>query len=152
MTTPSAVHGTFVLVRQYPVPPSKVFHALSDPEAKGAWFAPPPGWDRIERQMDFSVGGRELSEVKSADGVTHRFVARYYDIVPDARVVFAYEMYLDDRRISVSVATMELEAVDGGTQLTLTEQGVFLDGADDVAAREAGTVGLLDALGRAVTG
>ena len=57
-----------------------------------------------------------------------------------------YEMYLDDARISVSVATVVLEAVGDGTKLTLTEQGVFLDGLDSPAEREHGTGELLNTL------
>ncbi len=55
-------------------------------------------------------------------------------------------MYRDDARISVSVATVEFEAAGGGTKLTITEQGVFLDGLDTPAAREHGTGELLDTL------
>ena len=78
------------------------------------------------------------------------FDARYYDIVPNERIVYAYEMYLDDKRISVSVATFELKADGGRTRLTLTEQGVYLDGFDNGAQREEGTRELLDALGESL--
>ncbi len=59
-----------------------------------------------------------------------------------------YEMYLDDARISVSVATVVLEAAGEGTKLTMTEQGVFLDGLDNPAEREHGTGEMLDTLAR----
>ena len=48
-------------------------------------------------------------------------------------------MHLDQRRISVSLATIEFEPAGDGTRLILTEQGVYLDGADQPAAREQGT-------------
>ena len=57
-----------------------------------------------------------------------------------------YEIYRDDARISVSVATIEFEAAGTGTKLTMTEQGVFLDGLDTPAEREHGTRELLDTL------
>jgi uncharacterized protein YndB with AHSA1/START domain len=72
----------------------------------------------------------------------------FYDIVPDRRIVYAYDMHLDQRRISVSLATIEFLAVAGGTRLVLTEQGVFLDGYDDIAGREEGTRIGLDNLER----
>ena len=56
-------------------------------------------------------------------------------------------MYLDDKKISVSLATFELKAEDGKTTLAVTEQGAFLDGYDDAGSREQGTRHLLDALG-----
>ena len=36
--------------------------------------------------------------------------ARYQDIVPNERIIYSYDMHLDDKRISVSLATVELEA------------------------------------------
>ena len=73
--------------------------------------------------------------------------ARYHDIVPDQRIVYAYDMYLDQTRISVSLATVELQPVGNGTRLLFTEQGAFLDGHDQPQYREQGTGDLLDALG-----
>jgi hypothetical protein len=62
--------------------------------------------------------------------------------------VWSYEMHLDGRRISVSLATIEISSVPGGARLVLTEQGAYLDGLDTSAQREAGTVDLLDDLGK----
>ena len=53
----------------------------------------------------------------------------------------------DESRISVSLATVELKPKDAGTRLIYTEQGAFLDGYDNPAQREHGTIELLDALG-----
>ena len=50
--------------------------------------------------------------------------------------------------MSVSVATVEMEPRGSSTKLTYTEQAAFLDDLDTVAAREEGTAGLLDSLGR----
>ncbi len=71
----------------------------------------------------------------------------YADIVPAQRIVHTYDMHRNNARISVSVATIEFEAVGDTTRLTLTEQGVYLDGLDAPAEREHGTKALLDALG-----
>jgi hypothetical protein len=56
-------------------------------------------------------------------------------------------MHLDDKKISVSLATMQLMSEDGGTKLMVAEQGAFLDGYDDAGAREHGTGYLLERLG-----
>jgi uncharacterized protein YndB with AHSA1/START domain len=68
--------------------------------------------------------------------------------VPDERIVYAYDMHLDDRRISVSLATVELKAARAGARLIFTEQGAFLDGLDTPEQREQGTGSLLDALAK----
>jgi hypothetical protein len=59
-------------------------------------------------------------------------------------------MYLDERKISVSLASFELKSAATGTRLVLTEQGAFLDGHDDAGSRERGSAHLLDALGRSL--
>ena len=48
------------------------------------------------------------------------------------------------------MATIELTPADQGTMLTVTEQGVFLDGLDTVAQREHGTRVLIEQLADSV--
>ena len=148
MSDRSVTHHTFSLERTYDAPPAEVFGAFADAEAKSRWFVAPEGWEEtVPHELDFRVGGREVNASADSDGVVHAYEARYYDIVPDARIVYAYEMQLDDVRISISLATIEVEPDGDRTHFTLTEQGAFLDGYDDVSRREQGTHGLLDALG-----
>ena len=59
-------------------------------------------------------------------------------------------MHLDDKKISVSLATMQLKAEGAETTLMVTEQGAFLDGYDDAGSREQGTGLLLDAIGESL--
>ena len=97
--------------------------------------------------MDFRVGGRETNRGGPSGGPIHAFDAVYQDIVPNERIIFSYDMHLDDTRISVSLATVQIEPAGRGTHLTFTEQGAFLDAWDDVASRERGSRELMDALG-----
>jgi uncharacterized protein YndB with AHSA1/START domain len=143
----SVTHTTFVIERTYDVPASRVFAAFADPTIKQRWFSGPPEWGPNEREMDFRVGGREVNRGGPPEGPIHAFEARYYDIVPDQRIIFGYDMHLNETRISVSLATVELKPSGSGTTLTFTEQGAFLDGFDDPGGRERGTIELLDALG-----
>jgi uncharacterized protein YndB with AHSA1/START domain len=144
MSERSVAHATFVIERDYPAAPARVFQAFSDPEAKRQWFGGP---GETRGQMDFRTGGRDVASGTFPDGTTHRFDALYYDIVPGERIVFSYDMHIDQRRISVSLATVEITPQGSGSRLTFTEQGVFLDGYDDAGSRERGTIELLDALG-----
>jgi uncharacterized protein YndB with AHSA1/START domain len=148
MTQRSALHNTFTITRVYDAPPSRVFAAFADPRAKAKWFSPPPDWVDVKQSVEFRVGGREHSSARDSSGVKHVFDSIYYDIVPDARIVYAYDMHLNEKRISVSLTTIDLQAETGGrTKLTFTEQGVYLDGYDDAKAREDGTAWLLGKLG-----
>jgi uncharacterized protein YndB with AHSA1/START domain len=146
MSERSVEHATFVVERTYDASPARVFAAWADPAAKGRWFGDPdqgPG----EFELDFRVGGREFNRGTAPNGQAYTFEAHYQDIVSDERMVYSYEMHLDDKRISVSLGTVELKPAEAGTRLVYTEQGAFLDGLDTPAQREQGTGGLLDALG-----
>jgi uncharacterized protein YndB with AHSA1/START domain len=50
----------------------------------------------------------------------------------------------------VSLATIELAAVEGGTELTLTHQGVYLEGADGPEMRKGGWEHLLGKLAKEI--
>jgi len=143
----SVVHASFSLSRVYGAAPATVFRALTDEAAKARWFSGGDGYTVLERATDIRPGGRERLQGRWANGLVSTFDAVYFDVVPDARLVYAYEMHLDDRKISVSLATMELKPEGTGTRLTVTEQGSFLDGYDDAGSREHGTGHLLDRLG-----
>jgi uncharacterized protein YndB with AHSA1/START domain len=128
-----------------------VWTALTDQAAKAKWFGPPPGeCDLLERHMDVREGGRELSKGRWKSGMVSTFDAIYHDVVPQERLVYSYVMHLNDKKISVSLATMQLKGQDGGTTLMVTEQGAFLDGYDDAGFREHGTGYLLDRLGESL--
>jgi uncharacterized protein YndB with AHSA1/START domain len=147
-TARSVVHAMFHLERTYDAPVARVWTAITDEAAKSKWFGGGHGrWVLLERHMDVRVGGRERVKGRWESGVVSTFDATYHDIVPNERLVYTYEMHLDDNKISVSLATMQLTAQGAKTTLKVTEQGAFLDGYDDAGSRQHGTGQLLDALG-----
>lgn len=146
----STHHATFVIERAFSFAPSVVFAAWADPVAKARWFAGPAPWRQLNRDFDFRVGGHEGLSGKWPGGRVSIFKSSYHDIVPDERIVYAYDMRLNETHISVSLATVEFKAEGTGTLLIITEQGVFLDGYDDAGSREKGTRGLLDQLDAAL--
>jgi uncharacterized protein YndB with AHSA1/START domain len=153
MTERSAQHGSFTIERKLNVAPTKVYTAWSTLEGKSRWFTAPSGeWQQQLREFDFRVGGRERLVGRWKSGMVTDFRCQYLDIVPQQRIVYTYDMHVDERRISISLATIEFKPADGGTQLIVTEQGVFLDGYDDVGSREKGTGSLMDNLERALRG
>jgi uncharacterized protein YndB with AHSA1/START domain len=152
MTDRSVIHDTFSIERTYPAAPARVFAAFASAEAKDAWgdtgALEPAEGDAAINEFDFRPGGRERFGVRF-EGRTLLYDAMYYDIVPDQRIVYSYEMYADRARISVSVATIEFAKSGDGTALTWTEQGAYLDGIDGAQApelRKGGTAEMLDGL------
>ena len=150
MSERSTHHATFVIERTYAASLARVFAAWAEPEAKARWFAGPDDWNKGEHELDFRVGGRERVSGGPPGGPVHSYEARYQDIVPNERIVSTYAMHVDDKRISVSLATVEFKPAGAGTLLIYTEQAVFLDGADTSAGREEGTRTLLDKLDAAL--
>ena len=154
MTDRPVIHDTFEIERTYPASPSRVFAAFASKEAKEAWGdtgdLSEPGPDAGETEFDFRIGGHERHGF-GYQAISYRYDACFYDIVPDQRIIYSYEMYADGARISVSVATIEFAATAEGTALAWTEQGAYLDGFDGAEApqfRREGTAEMLDGLAK----
>jgi uncharacterized protein YndB with AHSA1/START domain len=154
MTERLVIHDTFAIERTYPAPASRVFAAFASKEAKDAWGdtgdLTEPGADAGGTEFDFRIGGHEHFGF-GYQGISYRYDARYYDIAPDQRIIYSYEMHADGARISVSVATIEFVQAADGTALTWTEQGAYLDGFDGAEApqlRREGVSEMLDGLAK----
>ncbi len=59
--------------------------------------------------------------------------------MPEQRIVYTYDLYHNGNKLSVSLATIPFKPVGKAMLLSVTEQGVFLDGYDDAGSRERGT-------------
>jgi uncharacterized protein YndB with AHSA1/START domain len=141
------VHNTFVVERSYPSSPAQIFAAFADPVLKAKWFAGPPGTTAHDKSMDFRVGGSETVRTVFPDGKESRFACRYCEIVPDRRIVYTYEMWINGEYLSVSIATIEIVPEPKRTRLVITEAGAFFGSQDDADSRRLGTEWLIDKLG-----
>ena len=141
MKTPPAIHGSFSIERIYPAAPEKVFAAWGDIEAKANWFIGPDGWTLVHRSQDFRVGGHEVLRGRFEVGMETSYLATFFEIVPNRRIVYVYDMHLDDQHYSLSLATVEFEARGDETRMRFHEQIVFLNGTaaeEGTFAREVG--------------
>jgi uncharacterized protein YndB with AHSA1/START domain len=146
MSDHSVAHGTFVVERTYNHPVAKVWAAWSDPNQKAKWFG--ASSEGMPAQVfDFAPGGRESRKGDIPNGPSFAFDVLYQDIVPNSRIVYNYDMHMNGKKISVSLAAIEFWPEGKQTKLRLTEYGLFLDGLDSVAQRKEGTVGLISQLG-----
>lgn len=120
MTNRNVVHATFTLERRYGCAPDRVFSAWAEPETKARWFAN----GEPSYQLDFRVGGIERSTAIH-EGKDITWEALYREIVPAGRIVYTAVLYEGDVVATVSQATVELVAGNGGTTLVLTEQATI---------------------------
>jgi uncharacterized protein YndB with AHSA1/START domain len=146
MNPVTVAHETFVIERTFDVPVAQTFQAWSDPQLKARWFAGSAEALGAGYELDFRVGGHEVNRGGPPGGPLYTYESEFRDIIPEQRIVYTYEMFADEARISVSVATVLFSGHASSSQLVITEQGVYLDGHDTVSQREAGTQSLLDSL------
>ena len=147
----SVIHSTFVIERSYAATPERVFGAFADPAKKRRWFIEGRAHDVEQYEMEFQVGGKERARFRFKEGTPVAGVVctndtSYQDIVPNRRVVFASTMRLGEQCISASLVTVELLPSETGTDLILTHQGAFFEGADGPEIREVGWRTLLERL------
>lgn len=148
MNPHTTTHCSFTIERHFAASPAQVFNAWSNPELKKRWFYTTEEEGNIGYKLDFRVGGCEHLVSGPSDGPMHVYDAHIEDIVPNERIVYSYDMCLDDKRVSVSLATVELEPEGDGTRLVFTEEDVFLDDSYAELSREDTTCVLLDNLER----
>lgn len=144
MTEHSVKHSTFTLERAYSTSPARVFAAWADRDTKAKWFAA----HDTAYTLDFRVGGAEVAQGQTDDGAEIVATSVYRDILTDERIVYTTLLHGRGVLATVSVTTVEIGPVDGGTYLVLTEQGTFLDDQEQPEWRQQGTAEWLDALGR----
>lgn len=142
----TVTHATFVVERTFDAPLDRVWDAFAVPEQHAQWFGAEDNFTATEESEDFRVGGGSVQDGQWHEGPTSRYVGTYTDIVDKQRIVATYDMWVDGKHLSTSVNSTVFEAVEGGTRLTYTEHGVFLDGQEDGSQREAGFGGIFDVL------
>ena len=145
-----ATHATIILKRKFAVPPERVFAAFADPAKKRKWFAEGEG-ARIESyELDFRVGGKEITRMQFSDFPACTNDTYFLVIVPNHRIVIAYTMSMNNHAFSSSQATFELVPAEDGTTLVFTEQAAFFEKSDGPKLREEGWRQLFEQLARAV--
>ena len=140
-----ALQGSFTQTRSLGAPPDRVYTAYADLAVRPRWFRIPSDPEAAHHELDFRAGGGEVARGTFAPAGVPEHVeyrSQFFDIAAPQRIVYAYEVILDGRRRSVSLATVELAPEAGGTRLTYTEHYVFVaysgDGSADVGERKGG--------------
>lgn len=157
MEEPKVVHATFVVERSFARPPSVVFRALSEPEKVRRWMGPDSSSTVLEFQCDVREGGSQVVRYRMGPqsplpGVVITNEGRFQCVVPDERIVTSSTMRRNEWMFSASLVTFELLPAAQGTDMILTHQGAFFQGADGPSMRKRGWEVLVDRLADVVTG
>ncbi|WP_417718540.1 SRPBCC domain-containing protein [Salipiger sp.] len=140
-------HTDFTIVRQLKTSPRHAFRFWSDAALKARWNDCHTDWTVLSEGFDFRVGGGEHKHWRMPDGEELAVTLHYLDILPDERLLYAYQMTHGGVRLSGSLVTVTFAAADGGTRMDYTEQAALLVGGSEARApRLAGTGEGLDRL------
>jgi uncharacterized protein YndB with AHSA1/START domain len=142
MTKTSPTSGSFTINRHFNHGPDKVFDAFSTPATKAKWFTGPKGGEALERVIDVKAGGSEVLRFRHPSGMITHFTARYHSVEKNKRIVYSYDLMIDEKHHSTSLAAVELVPAGNGTDMIFTEHVAWHDGtelAKGLASREHGT-------------
>lgn len=102
------------------VPPERVFRALSSDEIT-KWWGAPDMYQTTSFSGDVRPGGAWRCEGKGADGSGFSVEGRYLEVDPPRKLVQTWKPSWDDG--PETTFTYHLEAIEGGTRLTLHHTG-----------------------------
>ena len=134
------------ITRRFAAPPERVFDAWIEPEALKEWFGPGEVTTPIA-ETDPRPGGHYALEMRSPAGSIYRIEGEYLTVERPDRLVFTWFWKQGDTGLLADhemLVTIELQPADGGTELTLTHEG--LPGANAVEDHGRGWTGALDNL------
>lgn len=132
---------SLTIVRRIKAPPAEVWAAITRPELMMQWWGPDAG-PTLSVVADVRPGGRFSVVFRLMNGEEHNPTGIYQEVVPEKRLVFTWD--LPGAAEPPSLVTFQLEAIDGGTLLTLIHER--LPDEPTRVSHEEGWNGLLDKL------
>lgn len=101
--------------------PERVFRALTDPQELPRWWGADELYRTTGMTADLRPGGAWRTEGKGADGHAFAVGGEYIEVDPPHRLVMTWWPDWDEGHTTTVAYT--LDAVDGGTRLTLRHEG-----------------------------
>ena len=112
--------AVLTITRTFAAPRERVWEMWTRPEHFAAWFGTQQITVPLESvTMDVRVGGRWTATMELPDGMTILWDGEYTEVDPPSHL--ALTMNDDPRRDAGLPVVVEFLAVDGGTQMTLTQ-------------------------------
>lgn len=110
------------ITRMVRAPRQSVWDAITQPEQMKKWMCPAPnGAQRVD--ADVRIGGLYTVQML-VDGKEHNAFGTYREIDEPSRIVFTWDWRPGEMEpMGDTVVTIELNEVDGGTELVLVHEG-----------------------------
>lgn len=140
MTTQTT--GSLTITRVIAADPDTVFDAWTKPEHIRRWSAP-EGMSIPISEVDLTVGGRFVLQMRNSEGGTHTARGVYREIERPARLVYSWA-WDEHPEHGESLITVEFRPVDGGTEVTMVHSG--LPDEKSVTDHESGWTSCLNRL------
>ncbi|MGR3500858.1 SRPBCC domain-containing protein [Pseudaestuariivita sp.] len=112
--------GTFDLTRSMPVPPSRLWHLLTDAKARENWGAPSDDHVLTVEASDLREGGAERHRCGPKEDPMFLVDTRWYKLMPGTSACYTETLHFGGEIASVSLATYRLTETAKGTDLSVT--------------------------------
>ena len=134
-------NGTILATVEIAAAPERVFRALTTPEEIVRWWGSEQLYRTTEWVQDLRVGGHWRATGRGADGQPFSVEGEFLEIDPPRRLVQSWKPDWDNGH--ATRITYRLEAIEGGTRVTLRHEG-FADRADSCRNHAFGWQAVLD--------
>ena len=134
---------TITIDRTFDIPLTTVWKAWTEAEGMEKWFSP-EGYTTPSSTIDFRVGGKYFSSMKSPEGKVTWSTGTYKEIIPFKKIVYSDSFADADGKIVPAsyygmpgewdlelTVTVEFEEIDGKTHMKLQHEGLPIEAADD---------------------
>ena len=137
--------GQVRLERQFTVTPDRLWHLLTDPQARTAWGAPSDDDNLIMDAHDLREGGRDLHRCGPADNPAYTVETVWFRLQAPDLACFTETVDAEGMRIATSLVTYGIAPMASGTSLIVDVYVSSFVGPEALADFETGWT---SALGR----
>lgn len=135
-TQGTAVQNEVIIQREFNLPPSKVWRALTEPDEFKKWWGP-KDFTCPSSVIEAKVGGKYLSCMRGPDGKEYWSTGVVKEFIPEKKLVIT-DSFSDEKGNIKSASeyglpgdwprelliTLELEEADSATKLNLHHEGI----------------------------
>ncbi len=138
--------GSFQLSRKFTLTPERLWHWLTDPEARSAWSAPSDNDVLVMDVSDLREDGADLQRCGPGDDPEYTVATRWYRLDAPAMACFTETVEAKGARIATSLISYGLVATEAGCTLEVDVTVHSFVGEDITGDFSAGWTSALDRL------